>query len=149
MELELSLRLIAVAPTAGCDFGLQKGRGSKYEVVSKQRSTGENLTFELRVEVKDNRKGGGPNFLGPFVQGPPEQRFFYIDIGEYAGQKGTPWSRRAKIPLLSIDWKLIEQVRKHPGAWLEARYAASGKDGGPSCASIRLLDGGWRVVVPK
>jgi hypothetical protein len=28
------------------------------------------------------------------VQGPPGQRFVYIGIGTYAGQTGTPWSRR-------------------------------------------------------
>src|SRR5262245_50246832 len=106
MQFELPLRLIAVTPTAGCDFGLQKGRGNAFEVVSKQRSTGADLTFDLHVAVKDNRKDGGPNFLGPFVQGPPEQRFFYIDIGTWAGQMDTPWSRRAKIPLTAIGWEL-------------------------------------------
>ena len=145
MEFDLPLRIIVVAPPADCDFGLQKGRGTKYEVVSKQRSTGGDLQFELTLRVKENEATGAPNFLGPFAQGTPHDRFFYLGIGEYAGQKNTPWSRRAKIPLRSIDWELIEKVRLRPGGRLEARYAGSDRHGAPTCATVKLLEGGWQV----
>jgi hypothetical protein len=39
------LRIVLEKPTAGVDFGLQRGRGSDYEVVAKQRSKGGDLEF--------------------------------------------------------------------------------------------------------
>jgi hypothetical protein len=145
MELELPLRVVVVAPPVDCDFGVQKGRGAQYEVLSKQRSTGADLHFDLTLRVRPNATNGAPNFLGPFAQGTPQARFFYLDIGEYAGQKHTHWARRAKIPLHSIDWELIEKVRRHPGSRLEARYAGTDRRGGPTCATVKLLDGGWKL----
>src|SRR6266705_4795042 len=57
---------------------------------------------EPTVTVKTGRNDDLPNFAGPFVQGPAGERFVYIDIGTYAGQTNTPWSRRLKIPLSGI-----------------------------------------------
>ena len=93
MEEELTLRIILENPTTGVIFGLQKGKGNNYETVQKQTSKGENLSFELKIRVKcaDNKV---PVFLGPFAQGTPVDRFIYIDIGTYAGQVGSEWSRR-------------------------------------------------------
>ena len=104
--MEISLRIVLRKPTAGVDFGLQKGRGSKYEVVQKQRSAGKDLEFEFSVGVKTD-KDGAPDFSGPFVQGPRGDRYFYIDIGTYAGQTDSCWSRRLKIPLEGVPGKMI------------------------------------------
>ena len=57
------------------------------------------------------------------------ERFFYIDIGSYAGQQDTQWSRRLKVPLNLITWDLIKS-----GKVLAAKIPGTGKDGGPSCA---------------
>jgi len=133
MEQELRLRIILLAPPADVDFGLQSGKGSDYETVQIQRSGKGDLTFECMVTVRDNRSDDLPNFLGPFAQGPVTGRFIYMDIGEYAGQSGTAWARRMKIPLTSITWELI---RKAAGGTLEARVPGTGKDGGPTCATV-------------
>ncbi|MGH9627202.1 MAG: DUF5990 family protein, partial [Bryobacteraceae bacterium] len=85
MERELNLRIILEKPSAGVDFGLQKGRGSVYETIQTQRSNGEDLRFEFTARIKADRNDAMPVFLGPFVQGPPGQRFVYIDIGACAG----------------------------------------------------------------
>ena len=98
MERELVLRIVLEKPPAGVDFGLQKGQGRDYETVQKQRSTAKDLAFDFTVGVKAGRKGAAPTFVGPFAQGPPAERFVYIDIGSCAGQTDTPWSRRLKIP---------------------------------------------------
>src|SRR3989442_11653008 len=83
-----TLRIVLEKPTAGVDFGLQKGRGSDYEVVAKQRSKGGDLEFEFTVTAHTSKKPGRkvhlPNFTGPFAQGPAGERFVYIDIGTYA-----------------------------------------------------------------
>lgn len=82
---EIILRLTLEKPTAGVDFGVQIGRGSAYKTVQKQRSKGRDLAFEIPVTVKTG-KDGAQDFTGPSVQGASGERFFYIDIGTYAGQ---------------------------------------------------------------
>src|SRR3954470_23013011 len=76
----LPLRVILKLPPAGVDFGLQKGHGNAYEVISLQRSGKGDLSFELEVELKVVTGKGGLDFKGPFVQGKTGERFFYIDI---------------------------------------------------------------------
>src|ERR1700733_9685875 len=132
MEHELNLRIVLEKPPKGVDFGLQKGRGNDYETVQTQRSNGKDLTFAFTVAVKAGSKGTAPTLLGPFVQGPAAARFVYLDIGTYAGQKDTPWSRRLKIPLSGITMAMIESH-----VVLEARVAGTGKDGGPNCATVK------------
>jgi len=145
MERELTLRIILEKPPADVDFGLQKGRGSDYETVQKQRSKSKDLHFEFPIRVKDNRKEGTPGLLGPFVQGPAGGRFVYIDIGTYAGQTNTPWSRRLKIPLVGITWSVIDQLSANPESILETRVPGTGKDGGPSCATVKPFQG-WKLA---
>lgn len=139
MDRELALRIILETPTAGVDFGLQKGRGSNYETVQTQRSHGKDLLFECIVRV-NRAQDGSPNFLGPFSQGPTGRRFLYIDIGTCAGQTKTCWSRRLKIPLYGITWKMIEAAKR-----LETRVPGTGKDGSPACATVKPFPG-WKSM---
>ena len=60
---------------------------------------GGDWSLNSRLPRKISSKDDLPNFAGPFVQGPAGERFVYINIGTYAGQLNTPWSRRLKIPL--------------------------------------------------
>ena len=145
MDQELGLRIILEKPTAGVDFGLQNGRGSNYETIQTQRSNGKDLSFEFTVRVKAGDKNSAPNFLGPVVQGPTGERFVYIDIGTYAGQTQTVWSRRLKIPLRGITRDMIDGASGKTGVLLETRVPGTGKDGSPSCATVKPFPG-WKVV---
>ena len=73
-------------------------------------------------------------------------RYFYIDIGTYAGQTNTPWSRRLKIPLSCITWELINS-----GSMLVGEIPGTGNDGGPSCAYswLKQFDPAWQWQVCK
>jgi Family of unknown function (DUF5990) len=141
MEVQLRLRIVLESPPAGVDFGLQQGKGTDYQTVQTQRSQGDDLRFEGTVTAKDNRDDGLPNFLGPLTQGPPGGRFLYIDIGKSAGQADSGWDRRLKVPLGGITWETIEQVAADPDLVLEARLPGTGRDGGPSCATVLPLMG--------
>jgi Family of unknown function (DUF5990) len=143
MDQELNFRVILETPPAGVDYGLQKGGGSDYEVTQKQRSKTGDLRFEFSARVKEG-KDGQPVFLGPFVQGPPQERFVYLDIGTYAGQTGTPWSRRLKIPLRGITWNEVKQASRGTNL-LETRVAGTAKDGSPTCATVKPFSG-WKVT---
>jgi hypothetical protein len=143
MEQELTFRIVLQSPPPGVDFGLQKGRGNDFEVVQKQRSTQGDLRFEFDVRVKEG-KDGSPTLLGPFVQGPPHERFCYIDIGTYAGQTDTPWSRRLKVPFRDITWDVVNQATRGKRV-LEARVPGTGKDhGSPTCATVKPF-AGWKL----
>src|SRR5687767_11602568 len=92
-EHQLRLRITVVRPPAGVQLCLQRGQA---ELVSPTLSTGEDVTFDLTVRVKDAGPAAPPRFLGPFVQGPTTGRFVYVCIGTLAGQDDSPWTRRAK-----------------------------------------------------
>jgi hypothetical protein len=143
MNQQVSLRIILESPPANVDFGIQNGKGNDYETIQKQRSVGKDLRFEFAVTVKWN-KDGLPNFLGPVVQGPTNERFIYIDIGTYAGEVNSIWSRRLKIPLRGISADTINRLLLNPELKLQAKVPGTGKDGGPSCATVKPFDG-WHI----
>jgi hypothetical protein len=139
------IRIILIDPPAGVDFGVQRGRGAKYETIQVQQRTRGDIVFDFSLTVNDSRKDSLPNFTGPFMQGPPDGRFVYLGVGTYAGQKDTPWSRRIKIPLQGITWPLVKKATAKSGLALMAKIPGKGKDGSPSCATVKLLED-WQVV---
>ena len=142
MEREIPLRITLVHPPRDVVFCLQRG---KQEIVSPVRASGDDLSFELSVRVREGRADGLPNFLGPFTQGPQTGRFVYVNSGTRAGEAGSCWTRRAKVPLSGITWPLIEEALA-ADAVLEARIAGMSGDGGPACATVPLLEGGWHLA---
>ena len=88
---------------------------------------------------------GQPNFLGAAAQGPADGRFVYINSGRRAGQLATLWDRRAKVPLRGISMAMAQAAMTDEATLLEARIAGTGKDGGPACATVPLLNP-WRLV---
>jgi hypothetical protein len=142
MFKDLFLRIVLQNPPPGVVYGLQKGKGSNYETIQKQTSNAADLLFEFTVHAKAG-EDGNLVFLGPFAQGNPQDRFIYIDIGTCAGQRDTPWSRRLKIPLVGITKALIEQLPD--GKALTTKVPGRGKDGSPSCATVKPFDG-WKII---
>ncbi|MGI8734979.1 MAG: DUF5990 family protein [Pyrinomonadaceae bacterium] len=147
MEHELTLRIVLEKPPAGVDFGLQKGKGNSYDTIQTQRSEGKDLHFEFPVRSKATGKDSIPNFLGSFVQGPTGERFVYIDIGTYAGQTETCWSRRLKVPLRGITWEMINEAAEGKSI-LETRVLGTGRDGSPTCATVKPFPG-WKLAQTK
>ena len=145
MESDLPIRLVLIDPPPGVDFGIQHGGGPHYETLFVQQGKQGDVIFDFSLAVTENPKDSLPNFKGPFAQGPPASRFIYVDVGTYAGQKNTQWSRRMKVPLQGITWALIRQATSKPGCKLLARIPGKGKDGGPNCATVQLL-GRWEVI---
>src|SRR5437870_1862056 len=138
---DILIRVIVDDPPGSVAFQLQRG---KQELVPAVHATPSEIIFEFVVRI-GRRPTGEPNFLGPFVHGPPAGRFMYINSGTLAGQANSCWTRRAKVPLTGITWDLIERARDG-NAVLESHVAGTGRDGGPACASVPLRPPGWRVV---
>jgi len=139
MERQVTLRVIVERPPGGVDIGVQEGHGNNYKTVQTQRLTKQDLRFEFPIRVKEG-KSGEPNFLGAFAQGPATNRFIYLDIGTFAGQTNTQWSRRLKIPLTGITWPMIEQA-SDASVIIETRVPGTGRDGGPTCGTVKQFSG--------
>jgi hypothetical protein len=145
MEYELAIRLVLVDPPPGVDFGIQSGSGSQYETLFVQLRIEGDIFFDFSLTAKQGKTVGSPDFRGRIVQGTPANRFVYIDVGTYAGQQHTHWARRMKVPLEGISWEHIVQAAHNSGHRLLGSIAGRGKDGGPNCATVKLLDG-WKVI---
>jgi hypothetical protein len=139
---ELPLRITVVDPLPGVWLRLQSGRTNLIEATV---HTASEVSFDFTVRVGPAQPDGRPTFLGPCAQGPPTGRFVYINAGVRAGQSGTPWDRRAKIPLGGIAARQVATVLGTPGTRLEVRVPGRARDGGPSCASVRLDADAWAV----
>jgi hypothetical protein len=139
-DQDLTLRILVTNPPPDVDFLVQRGRGDLTPAAAATRAR---LTFEVPVRVR-RQPGGAPNFLGPYAQGPPQSRFVYVNSGTYAGQSDSCWSRRAKVPLTAITWALVERAIASSGV-LEVEFPGTGRDGGPTCATVKLAADAWRV----
>jgi len=142
--MNIKLHIILQTPPPGLDFALQKGSGSTSHPVQIQRSHGQDLFFELVVELKgDRQKDELPDFKGDFVQGPLKGRFIYIDIGASAGQAGASnW--RLKIPLSGVSWEIIDKLTGNSSAVLETTVPGTGRNGAPNCATVKPF-AGWKI----
>ena len=152
MEYKIPMRIVVVSPPVGVNFSLENNG----KLVLVTPSTGEDITFDFDAIVKPRRNKGFPNFTGAFARGTPSKRFFYVNIGQAAGQADCEWSRRAKIWISSgypkfnvqeeVTWQMVKEVSQNPNKVLMARYMGTDAEGGPSCASIGLIDGEWIIA---
>ena len=139
----IPLRIVIVQPPAGVAWAVQRGR---HDLIAPAHQSPDEIVFEVTARLGRPRAGGVPNLLGDVTQGPPDGRFIYVNAGQLAGQADSCWQRRAKVFLRGIDAAMVASVLAAPGARLEARMQGTGARGGPACATVPLLDGGWRVV---
>lgn len=136
-DTPITLRLTIADPVPGVRYSLQKD-DAPFEPVT---ATDGSLSFDVPVRLSDDDR-----FLGPFVRREgPQRRFVYIRIGQSAGDHADTWSRRAKIDIHDIPADLLARARD--GSVLEAVLPGRGKDGSPTCATVRPLVG-WRAVSP-
>ena len=139
----LRLRITVVDPPPNISWALQVGRDG---LMKPTASSSSNLSFDFSVEVVAGKSPDDFRLRGPAVQGRPGQPFVYLCVGTYAGQAGASASGRAKISLEGIGPKLLDRLRRKRSGVLEARFAGTARDGGPSRASVPLLDDGWRAA---
>lgn len=140
---ELALRVVVLRPPPGVATRMQHG---PHGLLDPSSSSGGRLAFDLSVRVGGTRADGGPVLLGPFAHGRPDDRFLYVNSGTAAGEMGSPWSRRAKVKLAGITAEMVRAALAEPGAVIEAAYEGIGRDGGPTCATVKDVE--WRVVPP-
>lgn len=143
---EVPLRIVVVRPPLGVAWAVQSGR---QHLIEPRERTDALIAFDVTVRVGARGVVGHFALLGPVTQGPPAERFLHVNAGKRAGQADSCWDPRAKVPLVGITPELVETVLQQPGARLEARTAGTAPDGGPPCATVPLLEAGWRIVGPE
>ncbi|MES3022087.1 MAG: DUF5990 family protein [Pseudomonadota bacterium] len=138
MKQLLRLRIVVTEPVPGLHFALQRGKSELVAPTSREPE----LIFDFTVHAE--LLNDPLRLTGEFTQGPPAARFIYINSGSYAGQPGTIWSRRAKVPISGIKAQMATDAIAS-NCVLQAVVCGVAKDGGPFCASIPLLKD-WMVV---
>jgi hypothetical protein len=142
-KIEVPIRAVVDNPPVGVAWAYQRSKGDLGDLAAPTRTEAGRLVFEFKLQAEPTPDGGA-RWLGPGVQGPPDKRFFYLNSGTYAGDQASAYGRRAKISLMPIAWSQIDNLG--PGQVLEIRFAGTGRDGGPACASIKPTPPGWRVI---
>jgi len=154
-EQRVQLRVICVAPLRpeqfGAVFGLQDNSTTQDWVVHPGHvQPNGDIHFECECRVRPNQATGEPNFLGSFVHGSLTERFLYLSWRPTNWRPGQPdpacpaWVRRIKVHLSRITWAQVDQALL-PGRVLQAKLPGTGRDNGPSCASVPLIGGMWTV----
>ncbi len=136
------MRVTVRRPPPGVAFAVQRGSS---ELLEPSTRAPDAWVFDFTVRVGASPAGDPPRLLGPFTQGPPSARFVYVNTGQRAGQPASPWSRRAKLPLRGITASMIQAALRTPGARIEAEFEGQGRDGGPTCATVKTTV--WRVAI--
>ncbi len=137
----VSLVIRVRRPPPGVRWALQLGR---QDLVPPAKVSADELRFEFSARVVESADGG-VDLRGPAVQGPRGGRFVYLTCGKRAGDPGSPWDRRAKVPLEPLRVRLGSAApRWTEGEW-EAQIEGVGRDGGPACASVPLVGGEWTL----
>ena len=138
MKHQIPVRIIVLRPLPGVEMMVQRGRD---ELLRPNSKSAEELVFdfELTVDTTDAR----PNFLGKYAQGPKDARFVYVNSGTYADQHSC-FGRRAKISLMNITGEQIQSVVSKTGMFLQTEFEGIGRDGGPTCASVKGIE--WKIV---
>ena len=138
MKHQIPIRIKVLSPLPNVAMMVQRG---KDELLPPGSKSVEQLIFdfEITVDMTEMR----PNFLGKYAQGPKAERFVYVNSGTYADQHSI-WGRRAKISLMTISRDQIQAVVTNDDAILQTEFQGVGRDGGPTCASVKGIE--WKVV---
>ena len=119
-DTPITLRLTLADPVPGVRYSLQKD-DAPFEPVTAAEAP---LSFDAPVRLSDDNR-----FLGPFVRREgPARRFVYLRIGQLAGD---------------IPPDLLALARA--GHTLQVVLPGRGKDGSPTCATVRPLEP-WRAL---
>ncbi len=145
MEGEIKFRIVVLNPLPNVRVGVQRGQD---EVLLPVAADDERVIFEFPLRVAQ-RHDGASTVRGPEAQGGTADRFIYVNWGVRAGDKSSRWDRRAKISLKGLTSRDLQQAVEHSANVLEAIIEGVDMDGGPACASVPLVGGGWRLVVPE
>jgi hypothetical protein len=142
VTVRFTVRIVHLPPAScGPHRNIELGIQKKDEVLPARLTP--DSTAEVDGELRLKEGSATPVFLGSFAFGPPSARFIYLSwSGEAAGKREM--FRRMKLPLGGISGQQLAELARIDGK-LVVTVGGTARDGGPACATVPLLDGGWRV----
>ena len=121
-------------------LGVQKGQAAK--AVIEQRTPGDANRANFTATFTIARKGKALDFKGPYAQGKPGERFFYLSWN-YMKPGGTlEMFSRLKIPLSAIPIHKVESALKS-GKALHGELSLTDEKGNPLCATAKASHLKW------
>ncbi len=110
-------------------LGIQRGK----EVVDRVPADRRRVVFYPGFKIGE-QPDGSPNFLGPYAQGRPRDRFFYFSWGVVHRSGDFEMFRRLKIRLTHLDWTQINQALES-GEPIVVKLKLTDSHGGPLCGT--------------
>lgn len=110
-------------------LGIQHGQ----EVIDEVPADRKQATFTASFRVA-RKRDGSPNLLGPYAQGPIDDRFFYLSWGAKPGSGPSTMFRRLKIRTGHLSWRDIERSMKS-GEPIRVTLRLTDARGAPLCAT--------------
>jgi hypothetical protein len=110
-------------------LGIQRGR----EVIDEVPADRSRATFTARFRI-GRKRDGSPNFLGPYAQGPIDDRFFYLSWGVKRRTGPSAMFRRLKIRTGHLSWSDIERSQAS-GEPIRVTLRLTDARGAPLCAT--------------
>ena len=120
-------------------LGVQRGR----EVVEQVRADAPDVTFAPEFELV-KRPDGTVDFRGPFAQGRPGARFFYLSWGVKDEAGRFVMFRRLKVPLHRLDPTALERAIE-AGRPIRVRLRLTDDKGGPLCGTPPPTHMAWQM----
>lgn len=142
MKPNLMIRIILENPMPGLDCCIQSGGRSTYKIVQKQRSVGNTLQFDFGI--KAIKIGYLMDYGGLLVQGLKYNRFVYINMGTFAGDVDSIWSRRIIIPLVNMEEKLVNAAIDNNKTVFVTHINGRAKDQTPASGTVKPFSG-WHI----
>ncbi len=145
ITIQLHCQALPGAAFAGREnvrLGIQRGK----MVVDDVSAAVDAVTFACQLRVERNAETGKPNFLGPYAQGKPAERFLYLCWGE---RRAEAWDGigRVKIHLSALSWAAVATAIAG-GTPIEALITMTDATGKPIYASVRKENITWQVDEP-
>lgn len=142
LESELKIEVVCENLPAHCGaepilLGIQRGR----EVIAVVPAVAGRAVFHATFKVVD--ADGRPKLLGPFAQGTPDERFFYLSWGTTGSGGRFEMFRRLKVHLRHLTWRKIKAaiVQQRP---VRVTLDMTDEKGGARCGSVHDETVSWQ-----
>ena len=109
-------------------LGIQRGT----DVIEQVPADRHRVVFHPEFRIGE-QPDGSPNFLGPYAQGRPRDRFFYLSWGVRRSDRFDMF-RRLKIRLTHLEWPQIDRALDLDEP-IVVRLKLTDDLGGPACGT--------------
>ena len=120
-------------------LGIQRNK----DFADAQPADRESIVFRPEFRVR-RQPDGSPNFLGPFAQGPRQERFIYLNWVTMVGKSPVASPGRVKLHLNHIEWAHVEKAVIKKKA-LKVTLQLTTAKGRPVFASVRANAALWEL----